>query len=70
MYNDISRVLFVEVIIMPPPVGKGAISVAFVQGLKYLKMSTTHREGRRRGRMSEARSAGVPRRGKVWGGAP
>jgi len=36
------------------------------QGLKYLRMSTTHREGRWRGaesleRGTEARSAGVPR---------
>ena len=36
-----------------------------VQGLKYLKMSTTHREGRWRAegpeRGTEARSAGLPR---------
>jgi len=41
------------------------------QGLKYLKMSTTQREGRWRAegpeRSTEAQSAGVPR-GVGWGG--
>jgi len=44
------------------------------QGLKYLKMSTTHREGRWRGQRLRARHGGAKRRsaevGGVWGGAP
>jgi len=44
-----------------------------VQGLKYLKMSTTHKEGRWRGRRPRARHGGAKRRsaegGEVWGGA-
>ena len=44
------------------------------QGLKYLKMSTTHWEGRWRGRRPRARHGGAKRRsaegGGVWGGAP
>ena len=38
------------------------------QGLKYLKMSTTHREERRRGRRPRARHGGAKRRSaEGWG---
>ena len=44
------------------------------QGLKYLEMSTTHREGRWRGRRPRARHGGAKRRSAewdgVWGAAP
>ena len=51
----------------------GIMSSTKHQGLKYLKMSTTHREGRWRGRRPRARHGGAKRRsaegGEVWGGA-
>jgi len=47
------------------------------RGLKYLKMSTAHREGRRRGQRQRARHGGTKRRSaegvwacEVWRGAP
>ena len=53
---------------------KSNINSGEYQGLKYLKMSTTHREGRWRGRRPRARHGGAKRRsaegGWVWGGVP